>query len=138
LNTNDPTFLIRRGENLDLIVFSNKVDIKHKTAFLKKSIDVFYGGNSKLHFYNKKANTQITCPELTLSFQLKSGQIEVSAAHLNLTYLYSSYFKYEEINPESRLVYGPWVAASDENSKGQSGLKSPIELKKAGSARFSL
>jgi competence protein ComEC len=112
LNTNDPSFFIRRGHEAHLIVVSNKEDIAEKTQFLMRSLDVYYGINTKAHYIPRKKGTLSTSID-GLSLELRSGAIHVKHNNQTHAYLYGDYFKPEELPPTKTILFGTWVIPSN-------------------------
>lgn len=108
LNANDPTFFLRRGKQCDLLVISNKEDIEEKTQFMKRALDVYYGVDTKTHYFTRK-NGVISTSLSLVELQLKPALIHLSIANKTYSLIYGDYFKNEDLQNPEFYVGGPWV-----------------------------
>jgi len=109
LNTNDPTFFIRRGSSADLMVISNKEDIEKRTEFLKRSLTVYYGIKIKIHFISRK-NGIINTNRSDMKIHLKTALIHIELEGRFYTLFYGDYFKNEDLVDAIKLIACPWVS----------------------------
>ena len=108
INANDPTFFIRRGNQGDLLVVSNKENIEEKTTFLKRALDVYYGIDTKLHFVARK-NGSITTSLPGLELYAKPALIHLKMDNKTYTLIYGDYFKDQDLMAAEMFIGGPWV-----------------------------
>lgn len=108
INANDPTFFIRRGNQGDLLVVSNKENIEEKTTFLKRALNVYYGIDTKLHFVTRK-NGSITTSLSGLEFYAKPALIHLKMDDKTYTLIYGDYFKDQDLMDAEMFLGGPWV-----------------------------
>lgn len=112
LNSDNPSFFVRRGQQADLIVVSNKEDIADKTQFILRSLDVYYGVNTKAHYLPRKKGHISTSIE-GLSMDLRSGMIHVNFNEQTHAYLYGDYFKPDELPKAQTILFGTWLIPSN-------------------------
>ena len=135
LNSNDPSFFLRRGKNADLIVLSNKPDIEARLNFVKRSLDVYFGVDTKIHCHERKRGS-IELSESDISFELKNALIHIQLGASAYTYCYGDYYKADDLIPAKQVFTGAWVNV---NSLSQFFNPNTIwELKDKGSFRIAL
>jgi competence protein ComEC len=111
LNSNDPTFFYRRGKNADLIVISNKKDIESKIQFAKRSLDVYYGVNTRIHCLARK-NGSYQTEGIPISFVVKSALVHFQVNKNWFTYVFGDYFRETDLKQVRQVVTGPWIGAA--------------------------
>jgi competence protein ComEC len=108
LNTNDPTFFIRRGKQGDLLVISNKENIEEKTQFLKRSLDIYYGINTQIHIIErKKGSIQSNLENFELI--LKPALVHIIIDKQIYTLVYGDYFRNADLLEANWYIAGTWV-----------------------------
>jgi competence protein ComEC len=108
LNANDPSFLVRRGNQCDLLIVSNKENIEEKSQFMKRALDVYYGVNTKMHFYPRK-NGVISTSLPQVELQLKTALIHLRIGDQIYTFVHGDYFKNNDLLEADLYIGGPWV-----------------------------
>lgn len=135
MNSNDPAVFLRRGNTADLFVFSNKEDIESRFSFIKRSLDVYYGVNTKLNILNKKYGTYYLKP-LSVELESKAGAINITTSKHKISLLYGDYFKERDIEQSEQLVLGPWI--NSESVEKFEDRKAIWSLKEFGAYRIDL
>jgi hypothetical protein len=108
LNNNDPTFFIRRGKAANLIVVSNKPDIESRSSFLKRSLDIYFGVDTKMHFIGKKRGV-LRSHTADFSFELKAGMIQFAVNNESFAYIFSDYFRETDLAESKHIIAGSCV-----------------------------
>lgn len=111
LNNNDPTFFIRRGKVADLVVLSNKPDIESRMTFTKRALDVYYGVDTQLHIFKRK-NGVIRATDWPFSFELKNALVHIKSNDRTFTYIYSDFFREEDLIKADHVLTGPWFSVN--------------------------